>query len=262
LFSRMIGNPLPPDDDKNWCGAGHMLAVDADGLLYPCVRFLAFSLTNKPPIVLGDVWEGVDREKLEPFKQLTRSSQSPPQCMECEVASGCAWCQGFNYDDAPTATINKRAIYICPMHKARVRANKRFWGKIDALVAMGVRGNAEGQCANGACRRAPGDRSRHGRLLEDDMTEELCGKVTQEERDEIKELFMRKNALAELFLVLGKLDSGSFNPLYEKVVRDMGETTHAFHAWWDNKAAQYGWKGAEGGNWRIDFQTGEVYLVR
>ena len=122
------------------------------------------------------------------------------------------------------------------------------------------------RCANGACLESPDGRSRHGRLLEGNMgkekTEEVCGKVTMEERDEIKALFLRKNALSELFLVLSRLDSGSLDPLYEKVVKDMGETAQAFHSWWDNKVAQYGWKGIEGGNWRVDFVTCEVYLVR
>ena len=50
--------------------------------------------------------------------------------MECEVASGCAWCQGNNYDAAQTETIYQRAIYTCNMHKARVRANQYFWEKL------------------------------------------------------------------------------------------------------------------------------------
>ena len=150
------------------------------------------------------------------------------------------------------------------MHKARVRANRRFWGKINALEAQDK--DAGRRCANGACLRAPGDRDRRERLLEDNMgkekTEELCGKVTAEERDEIKELFIRKNALAELFIVVSKLDSDSSGVLYEKALKDMGETSTAFHAWWERKAAQYGWKAADGGTWRIDFETCEIYLVQ
>jgi uncharacterized protein len=55
--------------------------------------------------------------------------------MTCDVSNGCAWCQGANYDFADTDTIYQRAIFICNMHKARVKANKYFWGKLDEITA-------------------------------------------------------------------------------------------------------------------------------
>jgi len=133
LFDRMIGKPLDMSHNQNWCGAGrYMLAVDSQGLFYPCVRFTDHSLVNQKPWVVGNVKDGLDYDALLPFNQLSRSSQSNQECMNCEVASGCAWCQGFNYDDS--GDLFKRATYICKMHKARVRANERFWKKIDALI--------------------------------------------------------------------------------------------------------------------------------
>jgi uncharacterized protein len=136
FFNRSIGAPMNPETDNgNWCGAGKMLAIDAKGRFYPCNRFLAFSLKNKPPRIVGDIHRGIDLNKVRPFLTLNRSSQSPKACMTCEVATGCAWCQGLNYDDAATPTIFQRAVHICSMHKARVRANKRFWKRVDALEA-------------------------------------------------------------------------------------------------------------------------------
>lgn len=130
LFNRSIGKP--DVNTGNWCGAGkYMLAVDAEGKLYPCVRFTDFSLQNQPAIVVGDIDQGVIWEKLEPFYKLTRACQSTTECMSCEVGAGCAWCQGFNYDDS--GVLNHRATYLCKMHKARVRANKRYWDKIDSI---------------------------------------------------------------------------------------------------------------------------------
>ena len=135
FFSRTVGNPLSILHDNNWCGAGkHMLAVDASGIFYPCVRFMAFSLAKQPAWSIGNIQQGIIPEKLEPFLNLTRSCQSTKECMECEIASGCAWCQGFNYDES--GILNCRATFICKMHKARVRANKRFWTKIDALLNL------------------------------------------------------------------------------------------------------------------------------
>lgn len=131
FFSEMIGRPLDPKtDNQNWCGAGKMLAVDAAGNFYPCTRFASYSLREKKPIIIGNVYSGIDRNKLRPFLSLDRTTQSPQKCIDCEVASGCAWCQGENYDAAKTSTIYERATAICLMHKARVRANNYYWNKL------------------------------------------------------------------------------------------------------------------------------------
>lgn len=74
--------------------------------------------------------DGIDHNKLRPFLTLDRTTQSPQKCIDCEVASGCAWCQGENYDAADTHTIYQRAVAYCKMHKARVRANNYYWNKL------------------------------------------------------------------------------------------------------------------------------------
>lgn len=131
FFSEIIGKPLNPEtQNQNWCGAGKMLAIDAAGNFYPCTRFAAYSLREKKPIIIGDIFTGIDNNKLRPFLALDRTTQSPQKCIECEVASGCAWCQGENYDAAETETVYQRATAICLMHKARVRANNYYWNKL------------------------------------------------------------------------------------------------------------------------------------
>jgi len=131
FYSEHIGKPLDAmRDNQNWCGAGKMLAVDAAGNFYPCTRFAGYSLRSKKPLIIGNVRDGIDQNKLRPFLTLDRTTQSPRECIECEVASGCAWCQGENYDAAATPTIYQRATAICKMHKARVRANNYYWNKL------------------------------------------------------------------------------------------------------------------------------------
>ncbi len=130
FFSERIGRPLSSDDNSNWCGCGHMIAVDANGFLYPCTRFSRFSLREKAPRIIGTVRKGVNRNLVRPFLTLDRITQSPQKCIDCEVASGCAWCQGENYDSAENDTIYQRATAICKMHKARVRANNYYWNKL------------------------------------------------------------------------------------------------------------------------------------
>ncbi len=131
FFEESLGKPLNEKlDNQNWCGAGMMLSVDAAGNFYPCTRFAAYSLREKKPIIIGNVKDGIDKNKLRPFLTLDRTTQSPQKCIDCEVASGCAWCQGENYDAAETDTIYQRSTAICKMHKAQVRANNYYWNKL------------------------------------------------------------------------------------------------------------------------------------
>lgn len=81
--------------------------------------------------------------------------------------------------------------------------------------------------------------------------------VTVEEKDEIQMLFERRNGLNELAQIL----TADNNDLYEKLVKDMGETGRKFQNWWDRMAQKYQWESAEGGNWEINFDTCEIFLV-
>lgn len=89
------------------------------------------------------------------------------------------------------------------------------------------------------------------------MTNKLVGQVTPEERDEIQTLFERRNGLNELSQILTIENEA----LYEKLVKDLGETGAKFHNWWDRMGEKYNWESAEGGNWEINFETCEIYLV-
>lgn len=131
FFAEHMGKPMDCQmDNQNWCGAGRMLAVDAEGNFYPCTRFAQYSLRSKKAWIIGNVRDGIDKNKLRPFLTLDRCTQSTQECIDCEVASGCAWCQGENYDAADTPTIYQRSTAICKMHKARVRANNYYWNKL------------------------------------------------------------------------------------------------------------------------------------
>ena len=131
FFSENLGKPMDCTlQNQNWCGAGMMLAIDAEGNFYPCTRFAQYSLRSKKAWIIGNIRDGIDKNKLRPFLTLDRCTQSTQECIDCEVAEGCAWCQGENYDAADTPTIYQRATAICLMHKARVRANNYYWNKL------------------------------------------------------------------------------------------------------------------------------------
>lgn len=85
----------------------------------------------------------------------------------------------------------------------------------------------------------------------------LVGTVTIEEKKQILSLFERRNALMEL----AKIISVDNNDMYEKLVRDLGETGTKFQGWWDRMAQKYQWESSVNGNWEIDFDTCKIYLV-
>lgn len=131
FFVEYMGKPMDCQlENQNWCGAGKMLAIDAAGNFYPCTRFAQYSLRDKKAWIIGNIHDGIDKNKLRPFLTLDRCTQSSQECIDCEVAGGCAWCQGENYDAAETPTVYQRATAICKMHKARVRANNYYWNKL------------------------------------------------------------------------------------------------------------------------------------
>ena len=89
------------------------------------------------------------------------------------------------------------------------------------------------------------------------MANKLVGQVTPEERDEIQTLFERRNGLNELSQIL----TAENEALYEKLVKDLGETGAKFQNWWNRMGEKYNWESVEGGNWEINFETCEIFLV-
>lgn len=89
------------------------------------------------------------------------------------------------------------------------------------------------------------------------VTRKKVGQVTPKERNEIQTLFERRNGLNELAKIL----TSDNEVLYEKLVKDMGETSTKFQDWWNRMASKYKWEGTENGNWEIDFDTCEIFLV-
>ena len=137
LFDETLFSPIDysdPDNNRNWCGGtGLMIAVDPDGVFYPCIRYMPSSLGDKiPPIRIGDLDTGIVKSPCDVctckyMENITATSQSSDTCIHCPIASGCAWCSGYNYQE--TGSMNKRVTHICIMHKARALANAYYWNR-------------------------------------------------------------------------------------------------------------------------------------
>ena len=89
------------------------------------------------------------------------------------------------------------------------------------------------------------------------VTRKIVGQVTVEEKNEIQSLFERRNGLNEL----AKIVTADNTELYEKLVKDMGETGTKFQNWWDRMSQKYQWESSENGHWEINFDTCEITLV-
>lgn len=85
----------------------------------------------------------------------------------------------------------------------------------------------------------------------------IVGQVTFNEKNEIQALFERRNGLYELAKIL----TPENEILYQKIVKDIGETGTKFQQWWDNMAAKYQWERTPNGHWEINFDTCEIYLI-
>ena len=90
------------------------------------------------------------------------------------------------------------------------------------------------------------------------VNKQTVGRVTLEEKNEIQALFERRNGLTEL----ARIVTADNADLYEKLVKDMGETSAKFEHWWDRMAGKYQWEAVDDGHWEINFETCEIYLVQ
>lgn len=88
-------------------------------------------------------------------------------------------------------------------------------------------------------------------------TRKIVGKVTLEEKQVIQQLFERRNGLQELAKIL----TADNSDLYEKLLKDVSDTTAKFQAWWNEMNKKYQWESSEKGHWEIDFDTCEIYLI-
>lgn len=85
----------------------------------------------------------------------------------------------------------------------------------------------------------------------------VVGQVSELEKREIQILFERRNGLNELAKIL----TADNTELYERLIKDLDETSIKFQKWWNQMSEKYQWESIDGGNWEIDFDTCEIYLI-
>lgn len=126
-FHEFVGRSQPKGINLFPCGAMR-LSIDANGDFYSCIRFAKYSLNNRQPLKIGNVYMGIDYNKAKVLDLMYHNIVSSRKCIECEVASGCKWCPAESYDVHGTSFV--RTTYACKIHKAKVRAKNYYWNKL------------------------------------------------------------------------------------------------------------------------------------
>ncbi len=135
LFVEELGKPEDPNKLETWCGGvgNAMLAIDPDGNLYPCLRYMDSSLgTDQTPMIFGTVDDGmgqleVHAKRMQCMSCITRQTEMCDECYYCPIGMGCAECAAYDYQ--VYGTPNHHCTYLCDMHVARCLANCYFWNK-------------------------------------------------------------------------------------------------------------------------------------
>lgn len=109
LVSLPIIKCITQDTDHSapWCGAGDaMVAVDRNGVKYPCHRFMNFSAGKSMT--------------LREYESREKKLQENPQCSQCAMKPACPTCQGCNWQY--TGGLANRVTYNCEMLKLQMVA--------------------------------------------------------------------------------------------------------------------------------------------
>lgn len=140
FFEEDSFNAMDENSITNWCGGvcqegeeKNYYSIKYTGEIFPCIRYMDSSLNGlQPELPIGNIFNNnlndVYEKNFKLLSNITRRSQSTDECFYCPIASGCAWCSGYNYEKFGTP--DKRATYICVMHQARYLANVYYWNKL------------------------------------------------------------------------------------------------------------------------------------
>ena len=101
------------------------------------------------------------------------------------------------------------------------------------------------------------------------MTTIKLGTISESEANQVMEMYQRKIALENLFLVLSERQAindqdtaTGTNIMYEKLLKDTADIQQKLGTWWQEISEKYGWEYDRTQTWEIKFLTKEVFLHR
>ncbi|MDQ0324994.1 radical SAM protein with 4Fe4S-binding SPASM domain [Rhodopseudomonas julia] len=99
---------LAPGENRKWCGTGrYMVAVDVDGVEYPCHRFTPYASNH-----------AAERHAREGF------GAPVTDCSACPVVAVCPTCHAYNWE--VTGDEDKRVGYHCDFIRLQFHATARL----------------------------------------------------------------------------------------------------------------------------------------
>ena len=153
-----IKSIVKPERRKHHCGAGRgTLAVTVDGLLYPCHRFSGIDEDGR--WLLGNIWDGIDREKRQELLDLDANVHTKADCENCIAVHLCGIpCIAVNW--VSNKDIYKPNPNACEFHKLEMieglrvhyilqsEGNELFMKKFYPDKTKNGRGNNSGRVTN------------------------------------------------------------------------------------------------------------------
>lgn len=86
-------------------------------------------------------------------------------------------------------------------------------------------------------------------------------KVSLEESNSIETIFRRGEALKVLVRTIAESDIENRGELYDTLVADLASNLSEYAEWWGRMDAKYHFQNSPGGQWEVNFSTGQIYLV-
>ena len=86
----------------------------------------------------------------------------------------------------------------------------------------------------------------------------LLSTVSLFEKNQIRRYFERNNSLKELKLIVPLEDK----TLLKQINKDINQVQLDYQNWWEAKSKEYGWVHDKFHHWEINFDTGDVTIVK
>ena len=239
-------------DEPRECSAGlEHLTMAPSGSLHLCPAFALDANHAHPLGIIGPDWVA------DPIL----SREKAPICISCD-AFHCRRCVYLN--KISTLELNTPPWQLCRISHVEREISRqllqqlqdqRFLQHLPSIQPVHYQDPLLKDTENTLPMRRRGKR---GNVPEGAV---FIGLVTPDERDTVRILHLRRQALKDLLFSTQMFSPSDIPNLYEKIISDLGKTIHDHDQWWDEMALRYSWKSVQGYKWHLDFSSCEVMQI-
>lgn len=127
FFNKDKFKPIVKENKDFYCGGnGRMIAVNWNGDIFPCLRFM------ETDYIIGNIKDNIIK-KDKKLSNITTYNYSLQRCQECLIAFGCMNCLAYDY-----LKNNKfeKTIFCCDIYKAQWLANIYYYNLIQQPIKL------------------------------------------------------------------------------------------------------------------------------